>query len=142
MTEKGLISEDHNEDHLQRVLMICQEKITSLEELPEFCGYFFSDDYTVDPKAEKKVMSRGNAGELAEQVIAALEPVSADHWNVSGLETAFAKLAADNGQEKPFMWWPMTRFAVSGVSGGPDFLPMLEVMGRDLVLGRLGKMID
>ncbi len=142
LTEKGLISEDHNEDHLQRVLMICQEKITSLEALPEFCGYFFRDDYTIDPKAEKKVMKRGNAGELAAQVIASLESVSPDDWNVSGLEAAFTKLAADNGQEKPFMWWPMTRFAVSGVSGGPDFLPMLEVMGRDLVLGRLGKMID
>ena len=141
LTEKGLVDENHSEDHLQKVLMICQDKITSLEALPEFCGYFFSDAYAVDEKAENKVMKRGNAAELAAQVIAALETVAESDWTVDSLDAAFAKLATDNGQDKPFMWWPMTRFAVSGVSSGPDFLPMLEVMGRETVLRRLRKML-
>ncbi len=139
LTEQGLIDENQDEDYLQRVLAICQEKITSLEALPDFCGYFFKDDYPVDPKAEKKVMKRGNAGELARQVVDALEPV--DEWTVASLDAAFMKLAADNGMEKPFMWWPLTRFAVSGVSGGPDFLPMLEVLGKETVLRRLRKLV-
>ena len=138
LTETGLVDDNCSEDYLQRVLAICQEKITSLEALPGFCGYFFSDDYTVDPKAEKNVMKRGNAAELAQQVMDALQPV--EEWTVSSLDAAFMKLAADNGQDKPFMWWPMTRFAVSGASGGPDFLPMLEVLGKETVLRRLGKL--
>jgi glutamyl-tRNA synthetase len=140
LTEKGLLEEDHCEDHLQRVLGICQEKITSLEALPEFCGYFFTDDYPVNEKAEKKVLKKGNHAELASQVLEVLDKVSTEDWTVEGLAKAFDELAAAHGQEKPFMWWPLTRFAVSGVASGPDFLPMLEVMGREMVLRRLQKM--
>ncbi|MGA1205193.1 MAG: glutamate--tRNA ligase [Opitutales bacterium] len=137
LTSKGLIKDDHSEDHLQRVLALCQEKITSLEALPEFCGYFFSDDYPVNEKTAAKVTGKGNPAELAAQVIEALEPVGADKWTVESIEAAFSALATAHGQEKPFMWWPLTRFAVSGLGSGPDFLPMLEVMGKDLVLRRL-----
>ncbi len=142
LTGKGLIGEDHSEDHLQRVLTICQEKITSLEALPEFCGYFFTDEYPVNEKAEKKIMKKGNAGELAAQVVAALEPLDANDWTDASLEAAFSKLASDHGQEKPFMWWPLTRFAVSGVASGPDFLPMLAIMGKEMVIRRLTSLVS
>jgi len=142
LTAKGLIAEDHSEDHLQRVLTICQEKITSLEALPEFCGYFFTDDYPVNEKAETKIMKKGNAAELAAQVVAALEPVDAADWTEASLESAFSKLATDHGQEKPFLWWPLTRFAVSGVASGPDFLPMLAIMGKETVIRRLSSLVS
>ncbi|MEX0331067.1 MAG: glutamate--tRNA ligase [Puniceicoccaceae bacterium] len=137
LTAKGLIAEDHSEDHLQRVLAICQEKITSLEALPEFCGYFFTDDYPEDEKTKNKILKKGEPAELAGQVKDALSKVEAGDWNVASLDAAFNALATAHDQEKPFRWWPLTRFAVSGVSSGPDFLPMLEVLGRDCVLRRL-----
>jgi glutamyl-tRNA synthetase len=137
LTEKGLIAENHDEDHLQMVLGICQEKITSLEALPDFCGYFFSDDYAENEKVRGKLLKKGDPAALASEVTAALSAVAAGDWNPDGLEKAFAELARANGEEKPFRWWPLTRFAVSGVSGGPDFLPMLHIMGRDIVLSRL-----
>jgi glutamyl-tRNA synthetase len=137
LTAKGLIPEDYYEDSLQRVLAICQEKITSLEALPDFCGYFFTDAYPEDEKAKAKILKKGNAAELAGQVQAALGNIPPESWTADSLDAAFAGLAEANGEEKPFKWWPLTRFAVSGVSSGPDFLPMLEIMGRDTVLGRL-----
>ena len=133
----GLISEDHCEDHLQRVLALCQEKITSLEALPEFCGYFFIDAFKVDEKVRDKILRKGDPAALANEVIAALEAVPADGWDGAALDAAFNALAAAHGEEKPFRWWPLTRFAVSGVSSGPDFIPMLEVLGRETVLRRL-----
>lgn len=142
LTDKGLIAEDHDEDHLQRVLALCKEKITSLEELPAFCGYFFSDAYTKNEKARNKLLKKGDPAELAGQVIAALEAIDENGWSAARLETAFNELAAAHGEEKPFRWWPLTRFAVSGVPGGPDFLPMLEVMGRETVLRRLERFRD
>jgi glutamyl-tRNA synthetase len=137
LTAKGLIPEDYHEDQLQRILGICQEKITSLEALPDFCGYFFTDAYPEDEKARAKILKKGNAAELAGQVHAALSDVPPESWTADSLNTAFARLAESHGEEKPFKWWPLTRFAVSGVSSGPDFLPMLEIMGRDTVLSRL-----
>ena len=139
LTQKGLIEEDHDEDHLQQVLAICQEKITSLEALPDFCAYFFTDAYPVDEKTETKVLKKGDPQELAGQVKEALEKIPAEQWHAASLEKAFADLAAAHGEEKPFKWWPLTRFAVSGLSSGPDFLPMLEVLGRETVLRRLSR---
>ena len=142
LTAKGLIPEDHNEDHLQQVLTICQDKITSLEELPAFCGYFFSDAYPEDAKVREKLLKKGDPRELASQVHGALEDISPEQWTIASIEKAFAQLAEANGEEKPFKWWPLTRFAVSGVSSGPDFLPMLEIMGQEVVLRRLKRFSD
>jgi glutamyl-tRNA synthetase len=138
LTAAGLIAEDHDEDHLQRVLSLCQEKISSLEALPAFCGYFFSDAFADDPKVAAKLGKKGDPAQLADQVVRALEQVPANSWNVAALTAAFDALAAEHGEDKPFKWWPLTRFAVSGVSSGPDFLPMLELIGRERVLARLG----
>jgi len=137
LTGKGLIKESHDEDHLQRVLGLCQEKITSLEGLPGFCAYFFTDEYAIDEKVQAKILKKGDPSELAREVGEALGKIEPANWNAASLEQAFNELAQANGEEKPFRWWPLTRFAVSGVSGGPDFLPMLEVLGRDAVLRRL-----
>jgi len=142
LTQKGLIPEDYDEDTLQRVLSLCMEKITSLEELPAFCAYFFTDTYEENEKAKAKLMKKGDPAVLVRQAHAALAKVAAEAWTAASLEAAFNELAREQGEEKPFKWWPLTRFAVSGTSSGPDFLPMLEVMGRDRVLSRLERFRD
>lgn len=142
LTQSGLIDEAAQEDYLQRVLALCQEKITSLEALPAFCSYFFSEAYPLDEKAGAKLLKKGNAAELAQQAASALEPIPAADWTETRLDSAFMALAAEHGEEKPFRWWPVARYAVSGVSGGPDFLPMLALLGRERVLTRLTAFAD
>lgn len=139
LTEKGLVDSDFSEDQLQRVLTICQEKITSLEELPAFSAYFFTDAYAEDEKVLQKLTKKGNLGDLAGAVATALRDLAPTLWTEEGIGEAFAELARQNGEEKPFRWWPVTRFAVSGTSSGPDFLPMLAVLGKSAVLARLDR---
>ena len=142
LTEKGLVEETLDEDYLQRCLGICQEKITSLEELPAYSSYFFTDAYVEDEKARRKLEKKGSAGELAADVLHALRTVTTEQWSKEGIEKAFAGLAAAHGEEKPFRWWPLTRFAVSGLSAGPEFLPMLACLGRETVLRRLERFAE
>lgn len=137
LTEAGVLSEGADEDYLQRVLAICQSKVDALENLPSFAGYFFNEEFAFDEKTGAKLAKKGDPKERAAQVLGFLEKLSDDDWDESSLEQAFNELAAAHGQEKPFPWWPAVRFAVSGVGSGPDFLPMLAVMGRDRVVGRL-----
>lgn len=137
LTERGLIGEDFPEDSLQRVLAICQEKITSLEELPAFAAYFFQDGYVEDDTVLEKLKKKGDPAQLATEVAGALESIASAEWSAPAIEAAFAVLASAHGEEKPFRWWPATRFAVSGTSSGPDFIPMLAAMGRERVLARL-----
>jgi len=67
---------------------------------------------------------------------------SVTDWSAAPIEEAFGKLAADAGMEKPFAWFPPARWAVSGLGGGPDLMPMLEVMGRDRVLVRIRQAVE
>jgi glutamyl-tRNA synthetase len=140
LTEKGIADEKLDEDYLQRVLALSQEKITSLEGLADFVVYFFMDEFPKDEKTSAKVLKKGNGAELLAQVKEALFAIDSHSWNVESITQAYDNLATRNGQEKPFQWWPITRFAVSGMGSGPDFVPMLEVLGKERVLNRIDKM--
>ena len=49
---------------------------------------------------------------------------------------------ANEQGKKVFAYFPAIRFATSGQAGGPDLLPMLEVMGRERVTQRLQAFIE
>ncbi len=142
LTDRPWCSADVDEDYLQRVLSICQDKINSLEDLPDFSIYFFTDKFPLDPKGLKKFAGKPSTVEKLQQALAVLEQVPEADWTQAGLEQAFVRLAETHGMEKPFPWWPVIRFAVSGCTGGPDFVPMLVVLGRDRVLLRLRAAIE
>ena len=137
LVEAGLVDETTDEDYIQKVLRICQDKVNALENLPGFVAYFFTSAFAVDPKTEAKLNQKGTPAERVRESLPYLEKISEVDWNADHLNSAFTALAEAHGQEKPFAWWPALRFALSGVSPGPDFVPMLEVMGRARVLNRL-----
>lgn len=130
----NLIDESVDGDYLRAVLELCREKIDSFENLPGFSAYFFSDEFSVNEKAERKVWSREGAADRLAEIAPRFE--SLDEWTEIAIENAFLQLANETG-EKPFAWYPVVRFAVSGTNSGPDFLPMLELLGKERVLRRI-----
>ena len=138
LAEAGVISEDEDEDYVQAVLRLAQPKARSLEDLPDYVRYFFKEEYAMDAKTEKKIAKKADPKQLLAEVLPVLEGLevfSADH-----AKAALEGHAEANGQ-KVFAYFPSLRFAVSGAGGGPDLLPMLEVMGRERVLGRIRRFI-
>ena len=121
--------------YLDSVLKLCQEKTRSLVDLPDFVAYFFDDEFVFDAKAGDRLFKKGEPLERLKEVQAALAAV--ESWDEDSINQAFTDLAASQGQEKPFAWFPVTRFSVSGTSGGPDLIPMLVVMGKELILSRM-----
>ncbi|MFP4541590.1 MAG: glutamate--tRNA ligase [Opitutales bacterium] len=142
LAEAGLIDDATDEDYLLRVLALCQEKVDALANLPGFCAYFFEEAYAFDEATGAKLAKKADPAARVREALPHLEAVAASEWTVERLEGAFASLAAAHGQAKPFPWWPAVRFALSGVGSGPDFLPMLEVMGRERVLARLRRFAE
>jgi len=127
-------------DYAAAVLELCQPKVRSMEDLTSFVSYFFSDEYPENAKAAKK--SVGSPEKLERLAEAKHALAAVEDWTAESIEAAYLKLAADAGQEKPFAWFPVSRFAVSGVGGGPDLMPMLEVMGRERVLERFQRCLE
>ncbi|MFP4261694.1 MAG: glutamate--tRNA ligase [Opitutales bacterium] len=138
LAEAGIISEDEDEDYLQAVLRLAQPKARSLEDLPDYVRYFFDEDYPMDPKTAQKIAKKADPGELLAAVLPVLE--SQAEFSAVRLKDALERHAEEKG-EKVFTYFPALRFAVSGAGGGPDLLPMLEVMGRERVLARIRRFI-
>ncbi len=134
LAKSGLINESVDINYLTAVLGLCQEKIDSFENLPAFSAYFFSDQYSINEKAENKVMKKEGAVHRLQELQPRLEAI--ENWTQAEIGSTFNQLA-DEKQLKPFVWYPIVRFSVSGTNSGPDFLPMLEVLGRERVLKRL-----
>jgi len=117
-----------------KVLGLVKEKIKLLKELPDWIGYFFTEDYPFDPEAVKKSCS---APQTSERLLKLAEKFSTvATWDAAGLETALKALATEMGIKTGELIHPC-RVAVSGKSTGPSLYHMLEVLGRDRVLARL-----
>ncbi|OUW18949.1 MAG: glutamate--tRNA ligase [Opitutales bacterium TMED158] len=136
LAKADLIDRNSDSEYVNACLKICQEKIDSFENLPSFAAYFFTDDFEVNEKAERKVLKNGDAADRINEIAPKLEAI--DQWSESAIENAFLDLATSL-ELKPFAWYPIVRFAVSGTNSGPDFIPMLEVLGKKRVLNRLNK---
>ncbi|MFP4070357.1 MAG: glutamate--tRNA ligase [Opitutales bacterium] len=130
----AIVKEDEDEDYLQAVLALSQPKARSLQDLPEYVRYFFADDYPLDAKAAERIAKKADPKALMGELVPVLESV--EPFRADALRAALEAHAESEGV-KVFAYFPALRFAVSGQAGGPDLLPMLEVMGRERVLRRL-----
>ncbi len=117
-----------------KVLGLVKEKVKLLKELPDWTGYFFTEDYAFDPEAVKKSCSAPHTSERLMKLAGKFAAVSP--WDAASLESALKSLATEIGVKTGELIHPC-RVAVSGKSAGPSLYHMLEVLGRDRVLARL-----
>jgi len=117
-----------------KVLGLVKEKVKLLKELPDWIGYFFTDDYPFDPEAVKKSCSAPQTSERLLKLADKFSTIAA--WDAAALEAALKALATEMGVKTGELIHP-SRVAVSGKSAGPSLYHMLEVLGRDRVLARL-----
>ncbi|MEM7792090.1 MAG: glutamate--tRNA ligase family protein [Verrucomicrobiota bacterium] len=139
LADAGVITEEENEDYLQAVLKLCQPKVRSLEDLPEYVGYFFKDNFAFDEKTGAKLVKKGDPKKVLAEILPILESVN--NLSATELQSKLEAHAASK-EQKIFAYFPVIRFAVSGLPGGPDLLPMLQVMGPDRVLGRVRRFLS
>jgi glutamyl-tRNA synthetase len=134
----GVIEEDADEDYIQSVLKLCQGKARGLNDLPEFCRFFFQDEYPMDEKTGAKMAKKGDPQALAAEILPVLEGV--EIFDADTLQAAL-EAHAESKELKVFAYFPALRYALSGQGGGPDLLPMLEVLGKERVISRIKRFI-
>ena len=132
----GVIEEDADEDYIQSVLSLCQGKARSLEELPEFCRYFFCDEFEMNEKTSAKIAKKADPKELLAEIVPVIEGIGIEAFTEDALQAGLEAHAESKGA-KVFAYFPALRYALSGQGGGPDLLPMLVVLGQARVLARL-----
>ena len=115
-------------------MVLCQEKVKSIETIVDFTTYFFQDSYEFEPKALQRILKGDEANAIFSELLLVFEKTKS--FEASEIEMGLRTIA-EQSNRKIFTYFPLIRMAVSGRTGGPDLLPMLEVMGKDRVLTRL-----
>ena len=134
LLETKVIDASVSDARLTEVLGIVQEKVTSLEHLPEFMGFFFTADFKKDEGALANLTKKG--GDPVARIRELLPTLEAAAWTEPALEAAFAAVGAAR-ERKPTDYFAPARFATSGQGGGAHLLGVLRVLGRDTTLARL-----
>lgn len=132
---KEMVSDVYPE-YLNDVMGLVQCKVNRLTDLPSLVGYFFSDSFERDEKVGAKLAKKGDPLVKAKEIRSAIDQIEEPDWSVEALDQACVA-CADGAGGKKFDYFPVLRYAVSGVGGGPDLLPMLCVLGKNRVLDRL-----
>lgn len=115
------------------IAQLMSDRVTFPREIWEHGKYFFLAPAEFD---EKAVAKRWN--EEAMRVVGAFSEALRDTvpFDAAGIKATLEAVTAANGTA-PGKIMAALRLAVTGVSGGPDLMAIMEVIGKDEVLARI-----
>jgi len=128
-----------DQDYLLKVLEIVKEKVKLFKDVPDWIGYFFTENFPFAPEAAEKTLKKLGAGDRLTRLRNKYGELH--EWTASGLELALKQVAAEIGCKTGELVHP-ARVAVSGRSVGPSLYHMLEVMRKDRVLQRMDRTLQ
>jgi glutamyl-tRNA synthetase len=121
------------EEYVHGAIQTCKGKINTFDELPAYCGFYFTDDIIYNPDGVAKHFTAENLSRLksVREAFAAL-----DKFNATELEATLKATAANLGIKLGALVHP-TRLAVTGSNVGPSLYHLLEILGKEKVLTRI-----
>jgi glutamyl-tRNA synthetase len=126
-----------DEGYLGGVVRLMKERVTTVDEFVTGCGYLYADPPEFDEETRRKNWKPESAAHLHAGA-AALEALSA--FSVDAIEAAIRetseRLAVGTGK----IIHPL-RLAVSGTGKGPGLFEMMELLGKQTCLRRIGHAI-
>ncbi|MDR0742169.1 MAG: glutamate--tRNA ligase [Puniceicoccales bacterium] len=125
--------------YVRDVLALCQEKLRSFAELPNFIEYFFTESFAYDRDALAKLQSKFDVQTRLHEFKLAFE--SLDIVDETSIENLIRELAADHGVNTG-EYIHSVRFAVSGRTVGPGLFGLLRVLGKQVILKRLNAFLS
>jgi glutamyl-tRNA synthetase len=131
----GVRLNDYSEEYVSAALQTCKGKINTFDELPAYCGFYFTDDFNYDPQSAARQFTPENKPRLS-AVRDALRLV--EKFDVAGIEGALKITAATLNVKLGAIVHP-TRLAATGSTVGPSLYHLLEVLGKQKVLARIDR---
>ncbi len=127
---------DDQRDLLTAVAPLIQERMTTLAEAVDMCGFLFvgEDDFTVDPDDAAKLLDPAGV-DIVRTAHAALTAV--DTWQTAPIEDALRRALIDERGLKPRNAFGPVRVAVTGRRISPPLFESLELLGKARSLARL-----
>jgi glutamyl-tRNA synthetase len=137
LKSSGVRLDNFPEEYVRAALHTCKGKINTFDELPAYCGFYFTDDFDYNPDGVIKYLTPENEPRLkaVRDAFATLEKFDAGQ-----IEATFKATAGTLGVKVGAIVHP-TRLAVTGSNVGPSLYHLLEVLGKEKVLERIDRAI-
>lgn len=133
LAKAGLDTNAFPLDYVKAALSTCKGKFKLFSELPAYGGFYFKDQFDYDPEAAKKSFVPENKPRV-EKLRDAF--AKADPFNAATLEAALKATAAELGVKAGVLVHPI-RLACTGNPAGPSLYHLMEVLGKEKVMGRI-----
>jgi glutamyl-tRNA synthetase len=138
LKSNGVNLDDYPEQYARAALETCKGKINTFDELPAYCGFYFTDDFDYDPQSAAKQFTAENKTRL-KAVRDSLSAVA--NFDVPQIEAALKTTAANLGVKLGAIVHP-TRLATTGSNVGPSLYHLMEVLGKKKVLARIDRALS
>ena len=125
-------------DYLIKIVPLIQERVKTLKEVWERTGYFYQEevDYEEGVTLIQKGMDNVSARIALDKAAEALGSVTSfEHQSLEELLRTTGEVLGLS----PRQFFGILRVAVTGRKATPPLFETMEVLGRDLVLRRVGK---
>jgi len=138
LKSSGVKIDNYPEEYVRAALQTCKGKINMFDELPAYCGFYFTDDFDYNLEGVAKHFTAENKPRL-EAVRDAFSALQ--RFDAAEIETTLKTTAANLGVKVGAIVHP-TRLAVSGSNIGPSLYHLLEVLGKEKVLARIDRALS
>jgi glutamyl-tRNA synthetase len=133
----GVNIDNFSDDYTRAALQTCQGKINTFDELPAYCGFYFTDNFEYNPESVAKHFTPENKPRLqtVREAFARIDQFTADE-----IERTMKSTAANLGLKLGAIVHP-TRLALTGSNAGPSLYHLIEVLGKEKVLARMDRAV-
>ncbi len=129
----GVDTNQFDTAYVKAALDTCRGKIKTFAELPAYAGFYFRDELSYEPEAAKKAFVPENKPRV-EKVRDVFGKLAT--FDAASIEAALKATATELGVKVGVLIHP-TRLATTGNPNGPSLYHLLEVLGREKVMGRI-----
>src|SRR5437588_2830901 len=135
LKSSGVKLENFPEKYVRAALQTCKGKINTFDELPAYCGFYFTDDLEYNPEGVAKHFTLENKPRL-QAIREALSDL--EKFDAGEIEATLKSTAAKLGLKIGVIVHP-TRLATTGSNVGPSLYHLLEVLGKEKVIARIDR---
>jgi glutamyl-tRNA synthetase len=138
LKSSGIKLDNYPEEYVRGALQTCKGKIHTFDELPPYCGFYFTDDFDCNPEGVAKHFT----GENKPRLKAVRDALGAlNEFDAAQIEATLKATASQLGVKVGALVHP-TRLAVTGSNAGPSLYHLLEVLGKQKVLARIDRALS
>jgi glutamyl-tRNA synthetase len=132
---------DASDDYKKKVLGLVHERLKFLSELPSLTSFFFSEpEFKDEIFTENKQLKKLSADQRKTTLAAVTKELEASDFSLEDLENRLRKLV-QKLETKPGILFGLVRAAITGSNVAPGLFETMNVLGKDKVISRIGKLI-